>query len=669
MALEAWSTAPALLSAAVGRSRLLVILVGAMLAGLCLPTAALAGSFRWALPANFTASSPGANPDLDSYGAAPWRYLEGPASLPLVAHSHNPSRFSPLPQFATGIRGGLAGWTDSAAPDALVATNPSNASLTDGIDTFPAGQLVITPPSSRPVAIRWTSPLSHSATVNITGAITPADPNGCASRFTWSLVDQAGNSIQSGTSADTAVSAAPTVPAGGAVYLIVDTNGLMIGYDAHCATATATLQITAAESAGPQVTLDSPAHGALISGGQPSFSGSASTAVGSSPTVTVRIYRGSTATGSPLQTLSATRSESGGYTVGPNADLTDGQYTAQAEQDDLAAPVDVGLSAPSTFTVHNAPPVITLKSLGTKPLRDATPSLAGVAGRASGDSRTVVLAVYPGSTTNATPVRYLSGSVDSRGHFSITVTTALPDGRYTAVAAQSGALSVGLSRPMTFRIKVHAPVVTVTRPVRGSSASRTALSFSGSAGTALGDSSLVTLLVYAGSKPHGQVLGTVRTRVRGGAWTARLTFEPKLGLYTAVAKQSDDAGHTGVSPGDTFLVVSGPTVVGATVKLSPSGMVSVPITCLAPAGQVCSGTVLILTEQSLQPLPGGPAGPVRLLFAYVSISGGKTELVGRPMRADVARVVRRRGAVRVRVTANLTGGPQASAIRSLRLAR
>ena len=82
--------------------------------------------------------------------------------------------------------------------------------------------------------------------------------------------------------------------------------------------------------------------------------------------------------------------------------------------------------------------------------------LTGVAGTASGDARTVSSGSIPAATTNATPLRYLTGSVDSAG-LSITVSPALPDGRYTAVAAQSGPLAVGLSRPMTFRVKVHAP--------------------------------------------------------------------------------------------------------------------------------------------------------------------------------------------------------------------
>ncbi len=147
-----------------------------------------------------------------------------------MAHSRSPASFTRLPQFATGIRGGLAGWSDSAA---LVAANPSSATLTDGTDTFPAGQLAITPPSNRVVAVGWTSPLSHSATVNVTGSIASADPNSCASKFTWSLEDQSGTSLQSGGAGGGSIAASLLVPAAGGVYLVLDTNGIPVAYDAR----------------------------------------------------------------------------------------------------------------------------------------------------------------------------------------------------------------------------------------------------------------------------------------------------------------------------------------------------------------------------------------------------------------------------------------------------
>ena len=120
------------------------MLAGVMLAGLCLPAAALAGTYSWDLPANFTATSPGANPDHDAYGAAPWSYLEGPAALPAHGSQPQPGQVHP----AATVRD-----RDPRRPRglerfrrALVATNPSSTTLTDGTDTFPAGQLAITPP-------------------------------------------------------------------------------------------------------------------------------------------------------------------------------------------------------------------------------------------------------------------------------------------------------------------------------------------------------------------------------------------------------------------------------------------------------------------------------------------------------------------------------------------
>ncbi len=37
-----------------------------------------AGTFTWSQPSDFIATSPGANPDHDTYGAKPWSYVEGP---------------------------------------------------------------------------------------------------------------------------------------------------------------------------------------------------------------------------------------------------------------------------------------------------------------------------------------------------------------------------------------------------------------------------------------------------------------------------------------------------------------------------------------------------------------------------------------------------------------
>ena len=106
----------------------------------------------------------------------------------------------------------------------------------------------------------------------------------------------------------------------------------------------------------PAVTLTSPANNART-GPLPAFSGRAGNGVGDSTTVTLKIYEGSTPTGSPVRTLTTTRSGtnwSAGL-VSPNG-LGNGTYTAQAEQADNAG--NTGVSAPRVFRV--IPVIVTL---------------------------------------------------------------------------------------------------------------------------------------------------------------------------------------------------------------------------------------------------------------------------------------------------------------------
>ncbi|MEN3284123.1 MAG: hypothetical protein V7607_5263 [Solirubrobacteraceae bacterium] len=112
---------------------------------------------------------------------------------------------------------------------------------------------------------------------------------------------------------------------------------------------------TAADWVAPVVTLVSPADGALTNDGTPDLSGAAGNAAGDSSTVTVRIYAGSSATGSPVQTLTPTRSGASWSTTA--ATLTSGTYTAQASQSDTGA--NTGTSTAHTFTVDTIAPTAT----------------------------------------------------------------------------------------------------------------------------------------------------------------------------------------------------------------------------------------------------------------------------------------------------------------------
>jgi hypothetical protein len=638
----------------VGRARVVVLLV--VVGCLALPAGALAGTYTWSLAGDFTATPPGANPDHDPYGATPWSYKESQSA---VLPSHNPGTFSALGAFGTGIRGGLAGWHDPGGQP-LVALNPGGA-FSNGTATFPAAQIVVQPALNRFAVVGWTAPIS--GTVQINGSVSQDDHGTlglCTYSTSWTL-DHAGSALASGSGGGS-FSKALSLQRGDSIYLTL-ANGLL--GNPSCDATGLSLTITAPTTA-PQVTLDSPANGALITGGQPAFSGTASTLFGASSRLTVRVYAGTAARGTPLESLGATRAPAGAYSIGPSPPLADGVYTAQAEQDDNSAPPNAGFSAANTFRVANAPPTLRLDSLGSKPLRTSTPTITG-SGAAAGAS--LALTLYPGSGTNSTPVRTLSGNAGPDGRFAVTAAPNLPDAQYTAVAMQTSG-GFAISGPMTFRIKVHAPAVSLGQPAAGSTASQAALVFSGSAGTALGDSSVVTLDLYSGGSTDGTRVGSEHVGAAGGSWSLRWPRRLKLGTYTAQASQADDAGHTALSGAHTFRIVATPAVIGRSVGISRRGIASVTIGCPA-SGHACTGDVLVLTSQHLLAVPGGPAGALRVMFAYVSVPAGRAVVIRRRVPAVVLRALRRRASTRrLRVIATLvTSGPGAQVFSAVRRAR
>jgi hypothetical protein len=97
----------------------------------------------------------------------------------------------------------------------------------------------------------------------------------------------------------------------------------------------------------PTPTVTAPTDGALLTTGRPTVSG---TATDPGP-VSVRLYAGSAASGTPAQTLTATPA-GGSWSVTPAA-LTDGTWTVQAAQSNAAG---TGLSTAVSFAVDTAGP-------------------------------------------------------------------------------------------------------------------------------------------------------------------------------------------------------------------------------------------------------------------------------------------------------------------------
>jgi hypothetical protein len=606
--------------------------------------ASAAGVFTWNLASDFTATGSGSNPDHDQYGATPWSYVEGPSSF--LTFSHDPSKFKPLSTFVTSVRGGLAGWTDPTDPATFIGINPTDSTISQPPIAYPPHAIAMQPAADRLVAVGWTSPFAETQTVTVSGAVSTDDTGTCLlAEPQWSL-DQNGTQLESGSPLSGSIADTVTVPPGGTIYVTV-----VPGATAACSVVGLALTIQANGSP-PAVTLSSPAQGAVIAGGQPTFSGTTSQDFGDSQQVTVRVYSGSSVTDTPVETLTTTAS-GGAYQVQPTTPLGDGTYTAQAEQDDVLSPPEEGFSTPVTFTVENGGPQVTLNSLGSSPLTTGTPTLTGTAGTSPSDSTMVAIGIYAGQGLNGTPVRFLTANVNADGTFSAPVTPALADGTYTAVAAQRGPASAGISQPMTFVIKATGPRLVLTTPAAGASVPSPLPFFAGTAGTAQGDSSTITVTVYKGPSVRGKRLGRVTTTADNGKWGVLWPHQLHLGLYTVQASQSDDAGHVTLSTPHRFLIVPGRKVIGSTVSLSRSGTVSLPINCLAAPGITCAGNVLIVTRDRFQPSAGGPSGRLRLLFQYVQLTGGHKVSVHAKLPAKTARILRRAAPLKVLVTIEL----------------
>jgi hypothetical protein len=114
------------------------------------------------------------------------------------------------------------------------------------------------------------------------------------------------------------------------------------------------LVVTTADLTPPTVTLTKPANGSTVGSATPSFAGVAGSASGDSAAVTVKVYSGSGASGTPLETLSASRQADNSYSVAAAPALAAGTYTAQAQQSDAAG--NTGFSSANTFTVDTSPP-------------------------------------------------------------------------------------------------------------------------------------------------------------------------------------------------------------------------------------------------------------------------------------------------------------------------
>lgn len=310
-----------------------------------------------------------------------------------------------------------------------------------------------------------------------------------------------------------------------------------------------------AEVTAPAVGLATPADGAVLGTATPVYGGSAGVAPGDAAVVTLRVFAGLTATGTPVAEVTVPVDEAmATWSATPPDPLPDGVYTAQATQADAGG--NTATSSPHSFAVDTTAPVVTLDRPADGALTNAArPLLDGTAGTATGDGP-VQVDLYAGGTPAGSPVQTLEAVPASDGTWSVTPSTDLADGQYTVRARQEDtAGNDGASAAHGFTVDATPPAVTFGAPADGSSTTEPKPLFDGTAGTAAGDGDTVTVKIFDAAAPSGPPVRTLTASVTSGAWSVIPSTAIPEGDYVARAEQADLAGNTATTPAHAFSIM------------------------------------------------------------------------------------------------------------------
>ncbi len=345
------------------------------------------------------------------------------------------------------------------------------------------------------------------------------------------------------------------------------------------------------ETPAPKVSLDSIA--AASNDTTPSFSGTAS----EKTTVTVSVYAGGSAGGSPERIATATGT-GGSWSSDAVSPLGEGSYTAVAEQTG-AFGNGTGTSGEIHFSVITASPHVTLNSV--KSLSgNTTPSFTGTAS----EGTTVSIVIYQGIGTSGPKAASASAQGTGGGFTSSHASPELADGTYTAVAEQPSSFGnePGRSNEVTFTVDTSSPAVSLNPiPSPSNNASPT---FTGSASDS---TTVVVHILHEGSQ-----VATAEAAGTGGGWNSGGPSKTlPSGTYTAFAEQSSSIGN---APGKTapisFVVNTASPVVklnqpaprsgNTTPSFSGSGTDTTPVRV-----EVLKAGSLVRTVEAGAPAEGG----------------------------------------------------------------
>ena len=313
------------------------------------------------------------------------------------------------------------------------------------------------------------------------------------------------------------------------------------------------------DTVAPAVTMLTPP--AFTNDRTPTLEGAAGTLAGDEAYVTVKLYKGTSVSGTPSVSPHVPV-ESGAWSDTLPTISQDGAYTAVVLQEDEAG--NLATSPPVTFVLDTKAPAVTITSPKlAEVVHVSRPTFTGAAGTATGDVAKVTLQIYEvGEGGEETKVQELAALPVSGGSWSTgSEGPHLANGHYTAVAEQADQVgNVGQTKPVPFSIETESPDVTLAPSgfaVRGGALySGPEPAFEGTAADGARDSSSVTLRVYEGTSATGDALQTVTVERSGGRWSASASSALADGTYTAQAEQTATGEEAGFSGPLTFTVDS-----------------------------------------------------------------------------------------------------------------
>ena len=162
----------------------------------------------------------------------------------------------------------------------------------------------------------------------------------------------------------------------------------------------------------------------------PSFTGSAS----EGSTVTVHIYEGGSASGSPVAEAQASGTSGSWSSGAASPGLPDGSYTAVAEQESEFGN-GPGRSGEIHFRIETPPPAVTLEGIAPAS-NDTTPTFSGTAS----EKDAVFIHIYAGGSAHGEERAEAEAKGTGGSWNSGPAAPGLAEGSYTAVAEQAGSV-------------------------------------------------------------------------------------------------------------------------------------------------------------------------------------------------------------------------------------